>query len=378
MREVTAVIGGLVLISAILLDAFEAIVLPRRVTRTIRPTRLFYALTWIPWSALARRMKSGKRRESFLGTFGPLSMIMLLAFWAAGMIVGFALLGWALSRAGTRVGPPFTSELYLSGTTFFTLGLGDVTPSTPATRVLAVLEAGIGFGFLALVIGYLPVIYAAFSRREVWISLLDARAGSPPSALELLRHYGKEEHHAELRQLLRDFELWSADLMESQLSYPVLCYYRSQHDNQSWLAALTTLLDTCALLMAREGGDLALRMQARMTFAIARHAAVDLAQVLRTAPRELPEERLPEEVLARLRGALVKAGASPEEIHAAAARLAEYRKTYEPYVAGLSDYVLMALPRFDATTRAMQNWKTSAWGRVGLEPAADGGDGDGT
>ena len=103
-----------------------------------------------------------------------------------------------------------------------------------------------GFGFLALIIGYVPIIYQAFSRRESNISLLDARAGSPSSATEMLRRHYRTQRLEELLQFLRKWEQWCATLLESHLSYPVLTYYRSQHERQSWLAALTTVLDTCA------------------------------------------------------------------------------------------------------------------------------------
>jgi hypothetical protein len=378
MREVLALGAGLVLICSILLDAFEAIVLPRRVTRRFRPTRLFYALTWRPWAALARRMDGGKRREAFLGVFGPLSMIVLLGCWALGLVLGFGLLHWAAERAAGH-GAGFPTRLYLSGTTFFTLGLGDVTPSSPAARVLTVVEAGIGFGFLALVIGYLPVLYGAFSKREVSISLLDARAGSPPSALELLRRFGSGEKGDELKELLRDFEVWTAELMESHLSYPVLCYYRSQHDNQSWLAALTTVLDACALLRASARtaptpARAAAAAQARFTFAIARHAAVDRSQVLGTRPRAPERERLPADVVARLHGALAEAGVPPEEVRGAAERLRDYRHLYEPYVNALAGHLLMELPRFDGTHKTVENWRTSAWEKIANEPGVTAAD----
>src|SRR5262249_42024932 len=140
MLQALAIGTGLLLIAGILVDAFEAIVLPRRVTRRFRPTRLFYRGTWIPWAAVARRMKRGKRYDSFLAIFGPLSLLLLLGCWAAGMLLGFALLLWAAGRSGT---PPatFAASFYMSGETFFTLGLGDVTPHTSAARALVVLEA---------------------------------------------------------------------------------------------------------------------------------------------------------------------------------------------------------------------------------------------
>src|SRR5262249_8170043 len=166
----------------------------------------FYRSTWKPFSTLARRIRSSRRREMFLSFFGPLSLLMLLSVWALGLIAGFAILQWALGLPlNVSRGPGgFPAYFYLSGTTFFTLGLGDVTPLTPAGRTLTVIESGVGFGFLALIIGYLPVIYQGFSRREMNISLLDARAGSPPSAAELLRRHGRNME--DLERLLHEWE----------------------------------------------------------------------------------------------------------------------------------------------------------------------------
>src|SRR5262249_5701683 len=156
------------------------------------------------------------------------------------------------------------------------------------------VEAGLGYGFLAVSISYLPVLYQAFSRREATISLLDARAGSPPTAGELLRRLGAARNVTGLGPcpLLVEWERWACELLETHLSYPVLGYYRSQHDNQSWVAALTCILDTSALLIA--GVDGADSYQARLTFAMARHAAVDLALVTQTAPVSPQPDRLGE------------------------------------------------------------------------------------
>jgi len=311
-------IGGLALVVFILWDAFETTVLPRRVTRTFRLTRFFYRSTWVPSSALARRLPPGKIRQGLLSAFGPLSLILLFAFWAFGLIVGFALLHAAGQTSGSR---SFTTSLYLSGTTFFTLGLGDVTPHSALGRVVTVVESGIGFGFLAVVIGYLPVIYGAFSRRETNISLLDARAGSPPTARALISHYGQPENLPSFVAFLRDWESWTAELMESHLSYPVLCYYRSQHDNQSWLAALTAILDTCSLAAAHSDGEIA--RQARLTFAMARHAVVDLSQVLKVPPHPATRDRLSHDGLAAIRANLKTAGVVLCERDEAERRLTE-------------------------------------------------------
>lgn len=361
MRTLIAVVSVL-LILALLLDAFETIVLPRRVTRRIRLARGFYRVTWIPFAAIARRISSQRRRESYLGFFGPLSLIMLLVVWAVGLVAGFGALHWSLgSRLNVSEGQAnFGSYLYFSGTTFFTLGYGDVTAAGTLGRVLAIVEAGVGFGFLALVIGYLPVIYQAFSRREASITLLDARAGSPPSAAELLRRHG--QNIAELDRLLYDWEHWAAELMESHLSYPVLCYYRSQHNNQSWLTALTAVLDASALVMI--GVDGASKRQAQLTFAMARHAVVDLAQIFNTPPREVTLDRLSKDELNRLRSLLSAAGVKLTIDDDADGKLSDLRRMYEPYVKSLADYLLVPLPVWAPAAEAFDNWQTSAWGRI--------------
>src|SRR5262249_31799064 len=155
----------------------------------------------------------------------------------------------ALSFTGV-VDRSLAAYLYFSGTTFFTLGYGDLVPTGALGRALSVIEAGIGFGFLAVVISYLPVLYQAFSRRQIAISLLDSRAGWPPSAAELLRRLADAHNEGGIGQLLVEWERWAAELLEIQLSFPVLSYYRSQHDNQSWVGTLTTILDTSALVIA--------------------------------------------------------------------------------------------------------------------------------
>ena len=354
-------IFGVLMITGILWDVFETIVLPRRVTRRIRPTRLFYRFTWRPWRLVATLIKSKKRRETLLGIYGPLSLLALLTFWALSVIVGFALVHWAIKSHIGSVNHPSSlfTDLYYSGTTFFTLGLGDVAPIGRSARALTVAEASIGFGMLALVIGYLPVLYQAFSRREVNISMLDARAGTPPTAVELLRRHQEAHAMENMDEWLRDWEMWAADLMESHLSYPVLCFFRSQHDNQSWLAALSTVLDTCSLVMV--GIDGVPKWQAQLTFKMARHALVDISQIFNTSPLEHDGERMTPEHLVELRAQLaareVMVSVEPEDEKT----LNDLRALYEPYTRVLSEYLLMPLPGWLPKQRASDNWQTSAW-----------------
>ncbi len=355
-----AAIAGTALLLLVLWEAFETIVLPRRVTRRVRLTSLFYRCTWRPWAWLAGRVRKHRRRESLLGLYGPLSLVFLLAFWAAGLIIAFALLEWS---AGSHLRPgdvhSVSDDLYFSGTTFFTLGLGDLAPVSSLARAFAVIEAGMGFGFLALVIGYFPVLYQSFSQREVNISLLDARAGSPPAAAELLRRHA--QNLPELDRLLRDWERWAAELLESHLSYPVLAYFRSQHDNQSWLAALTAMLDTCVLCAAGVPNGPA--RQAQLTFAMARHALVDLAQVFNTPPHSPGHDRLTADDMQRLRELLLEAGLPLPDGAATEARIHELRAMYEPYAFALSRHLRIQLPRWIHPATARDNWQTSRWGR---------------
>ena len=357
--------AGLAIFLIVIWDAFEAIILPRRVTRKFRLTRLFFKTTWGAWRAIICLITARKTREALLGFYGPLSLLLLVAVWAIGLVFGFGLMQFGAGSAVSVTGghPSFATDVYLSGTTFFTLGLGDVVPRTPLARVLVVSEAGFGFGFLAAVIGYLPFIYGSFSKREVDISLLDSRAGTPPTAGELLRRHSYANGQIALHELLKDWERWCAELMESHLSYPVLAYFRSQHDNQSWIASLTAILDTCALVLV--GVEGACERQAELTFAIARHAVVDLSQVFGTPPRALPQDRLPAVDLGRIRDILAQHGLKLHDGEAADSRLTELRAMYEPYIFALASYLMQPLPGWIPQAKGKKdNWQTTAWGHA--------------
>jgi hypothetical protein len=297
-----------------------------------------------------------------LSFYGPSALLLLIGVWATGLIGGFALLLWGLGApfVATGGGAGFGTTLYGSGTTFFTLGLGDVLPHTALGRLLVVLEAGIGFAFLALIISYMPVLAQAFSQREVNVALLDARAGSPPSAAELLRRHAGVDLPGALAQVLLEGERWAAELLESHLSYPLLAYYRSQHVEQSWLAGLTMILDVAALVLV--GMDGAPTRPARLAFAMARHTAADLSHILGAQPRAVAPERLSAADLAHLRAVLAQAGVPLRQGPEADRMLAHLRQMYEPYVSALADRLLMPLPPWLPPPGATDAWKITAWG----------------
>lgn len=368
MRIVTFILG-VACVFIVLVDAFQTIILPRRATGPVRLTRLFYMATWKPWAFVTRRIRDSRARETVFSFYGPLSLILLLAFWAAVILFGFGLLYDA-------IGSPFSdirqhrglwSDLYMSGTAIFTMGPTDAAPTDAAARWLMVLESGTGFGFLAVIMGYFPVLYSAFSRREVSISLLDARAGSPPTAAELMRRHAHDEADEALKTLLIEWERWSAELLESHISFPLLCYFRSQHTNQSWISALTSILDTCALLIAGVQGHEA--RQAQLTFAMARHAMVDLSQVVSLQPVTNAPDRLPETEYERLYSLLCQGGVSMCRDNDAQRRLSEMRRLYEPYAQALSAYFHMPLPPWISDKPHKDNWQTVARVRAGAEMA---------
>ena len=362
-------VAGVVCLFAVLLDAFQTIILPRRATGRFRLTRIFYVLTWTPWVFIGKRLHNPRRRESFFSYYGPMSLIFLLAVWAGSMVVGFALIFYSLGSPfnDAAQGPGLRSDLYVSGTTIFTLGLGDVTPRSAWARELIILEAGTGLGFLAVVMGYFPVLYGAFSRREVSISLLDARAGSPPTAAELMRRHSYEGGESALALLLVEWERWSAELLESHISYPLLCYFRSQHNNQSWISALTAVLDTTALLIADVQGNEA--RQAQLTFAMARHAIVDLAQIFSLPPVKVDPDRLSLDRYEQLYDLLCKSGVSVCRDGHSYERLRDIRALYEGYAEALAGYLRMPLPPWIADQPHKDNWLTVAKLRAQTETA---------
>ncbi len=355
-----AIIFGIALVVLVTQDAFESVVLPRRVTRRFRLARLFTRTAYVGWRAVGRRIRSSARRDSFFGYLGPLTLLSLLVFWAALFVLGFGLVLWGLALPLNAPERPvsFLTDLYLSGTTFFTLGLGDVTPLPGIGRVLLVIEVALGFIFLALVISYVPVLYQAFSRRELRISLLDSRAGSPPTAVELLRRNCAGRNVEELVLLLREWEVWCADILESHLSYPILAYYRSQHEQQSWVEVLTLILDTCALILTNI--DNIPLPPVRFTFAMARHAVVDLAQVLDTPP-QTTVNRLSAAELTHLQEMLVEMGLCMREGTASEQELTGLRATYEPFVSALAERIQVSLPPWIPPEVTLDDWETSAW-----------------
>jgi len=340
--------AGIVLVVLIFWDAFEVMLLPLPIRRNLRLVMLFVRYTWKSWSFIAQWLGPGDRRERLLGVYGPLSLVLLICLWVGGLILGFGLIHLALGSGS------LLQALYFSGITFFTVGYGDLVPGSMAMKGVAVVEAGCGLGFLALVIGYLPVLYQLFARREAHVMLLDERAGSPPTATELLKRHAEGHSLDSLDQLLREWEVWTSELLESHMSYPMLGFYRSQYSNQSWLAAMASITDTCSLIMV--GIEGVRTFQARMTFSVARLAIIELSRVLRVEEIVGANPRLTSSEFIRMKKALKESGVEMVE-RDAEARLAKFRATYEPFLGGLAEYRMVGLPRWVSKEEQLDNWE---------------------
>jgi hypothetical protein len=360
MRIFVGILGGAV-VALMLLEIFVAFLLPRRVKRDPAIVRSIFNYAWLPWRRLARSLPA-QAADTMLGIYGPFGLLLNLVLWVAALMFGYACLQWAggshLGAMRSTVG--FGNDLYFSAATMTTDGPASLSAQTTFARVIQVIDSGSGLAVLAIVIGYLPSLYQAFSRREATVSQLDARAGSPPSAGRLLLRSADGEGWPALNRYLGGWETWVAELMETHLAYPVLAYFRSQHVNQNWLAAMCTILDACAFTIAAAPEGTV--DSTRFTFAIARHAVADLSYSFHVTPTAPSRERLPEEDLMELINQLhalgVELGAEPDVVKQ---RITRTRAFYEPYVNALAERLELPMPPWLAPESPTDNWRTTSW-----------------
>jgi hypothetical protein len=361
VRILVAVIGGALVISMVT-EIFVAFLLPRRVKRDPRLVRTIFVYGWRQWRRISALMPE-RAADTMLGIYGPLGLIVNLIVWLSLLILGYACLqyggGSHLAGPGGHV-VDFGNDVYFSAATMVASPPAGLTPSTTWARVLQVINAFSGLGVAAIVIGYLPALYQAFSSRETTVSQLDARAGSPPSAGRLILRSGAQRGWVAVAEYLSGWEVWAAELMETHLAYPVLAYFRSQHINQNWLVAMCTVLDTCALtIVCAPRGSVD---SARFTYAIARHAVVDLSYTFHKEPIAPAHDRLPPEDLRELLRQLREAGIEPAaEVPRIEERLARMRAFYEPYVNAIADHLALQLPQWLVPDSPTDNWRTTEW-----------------
>jgi hypothetical protein len=280
-----------------------------------------------------------------------MSLLLLIVLWAIGLALSFALLEWSVGMRSSEFTSTFPHDLYISARTLVTLSDGD--PKNAASQVLSVCEGGLGLAFLGLVVGYLPVLYQSFAKRELVISLLDARAGSPPSAGGLLASTPFEA--SGIIQQLERWEGWMAQLLENQISFPMLGYFRSQHSNQAWLTALVAIVDYATVVGLASDGSL--RLQADLTAAMGRHVLSDVVVIF--GLEKSCETKRSSRFAGRaeqLRRALAERPGVLDASKFSDASLNDRVASYEPQAIALSAYFLMSLPTVMPDGSVRKDW----------------------
>jgi hypothetical protein len=238
--RILAVIAGVAIVVAAIGSAVKTVVLPRATASRISRS-VFLLLRWV-FRIVTRPSMSFERRDRILGAYAPLGLIALLATWLTLVLIGFTSMFWGIENTGWR------AAFDLSGSSLLTLGFA--RPDGLGTTALIFVEAGIGLFLLALLITYLPSIYAAFSRREVGIAALEVRAGSPPSAKEMIWRYERLERLTEIHEVWIEWQRWFAEVEESHTSYPVLVFFRSPHADHSWVTSAGAVLDAASIVVS--------------------------------------------------------------------------------------------------------------------------------
>jgi hypothetical protein len=279
LLQVLETLAGLSIVLSVLLDIFLTVIVPRRAPRSgrlLRFSSLFVPSAWRAWRSVGLRLASAERREVFLGTFSSFALVVLMIAWVAGLVIGYGLLFEALREDIKPQPETLGTSLYFAGTSLLTLGFGDYVAVHGAARFTALAAGASGLALFALLITFLFSLYGSFQRREVAVVVLEAAAGAPPSGVTLLETYARAGILDDLPRVFRDWQAWSAEVLDSHLAYPILAYFRSSHDNDSWISSLGAVMDASTLVLTTiEDGP---KGWAKLSRAVGGHCLEDLVQ----------------------------------------------------------------------------------------------------
>lgn len=326
MRPMVEAAIGIVILAVDFYDVFQSVVLPRPSVGKLRVSTWILRPLWATWRWLGNRESHIDRRENWLGTFGPVGLMALLAFWSLSSILGYSLI---LDSIRDQIQPPppdFWTSLYFSAGTLLPLSYGEILPIGATARVVIVAESATGIALIALVISLLFSLYGSFQRREELVVTLDALAGAPPAGLQILETVSSHRMPDELRTTFDDWRRWSAAVLESHLAYPILVFFRSSHDNEAWLNSFGAVMDAATLVLSTLVSEDATEGHARLMFKVGNHLVEDLAWYFRFKNAGVPIVERQEFDDARER--LVKAGYHCREGDAAWTEFATLRSMY--------------------------------------------------
>jgi len=279
LLEIVATTGGGILLLVTFYDLFQTVVLPRPAVRKFQLARTVVRPMWRAWRWVALRSTRVDRSESRMAAFAPIALIVLFLIWAMALVLGYGLLLYGLRAEFRPELADFPEAFYVSASTLVPLAYGDFVPEQGWARALIVLESANGVAFGALAITLLFELYGSFRSREEAVVALDALAGAPASAVQLLETAAGPTMDGKLRETFDEWQKWAAMVLESHLAYPLLIYFRSSHDNEAWINSFGAVMDASALVLSSVEGDQSAG-SAKLMFTIGNHLVEDVSWLL--------------------------------------------------------------------------------------------------
>jgi hypothetical protein len=278
--EAVAAVGGSLLLLATFYDLFQTIVLPRPAVNKIQLARYVVRPLWVGWRWFALRSSRIDRSEARMGAFAPIALVVLVLIWAISLITGYGLVIYSMREQFRPVLVDFPESFYVSATTLVPLAYGDFVPEVGWARLLIIIESANGVAYAALAITLLFELYGSFRSREEAVVALDALAGAPASAVQLLETAAEKGMGSVLENTFEEWRKWSAMVLESHLAYPLLFYFRSSHDNEAWINSFGAVMDAANLVLSSmEGSEVV--GSAKLMVTVGNHMVEDLAWVFR-------------------------------------------------------------------------------------------------
>lgn len=343
LLNLASIVIGAVLVAWIMWDVYQTVVIPRATPTRIRLARYVTRELWLIGRWRASRATTTERRERLLGNFAPFTVVVLLGAWVTVLIIGFGFILYGL-HPEIQNERDFGVALYQSGISLLTIGYGDVLAQGPLSRLTEIAAAATGVAVLGLGVTYLFSLYGAFQRREELVTTLDARAGAPPSGIQMLETYAEMDLWEDLRRSLSDWEEWSARVLDTHVAYPILIFFRSSHDGESWLGAIGAVLDAAVLLATTvesgPRGQPVPRGQAIMTIKGGTHLVEDVTQFFGFANTDQPMVTRAEFNAARYR--LARAGfAIRSDGDASWSAFSDLRSGYASRLNAMAQYLMI-------------------------------------